>query len=163
MSLKSIFEEPTSPARIEHVNINVVDPKKTADSLCRIFGWSIRWEDPSRQQGTTVHIGTKDDYVTLCSNPDVGHAKPLEKKAAASLNHIAVVVVDDLKLIERRVVAEGLTPKNFADYAPGHRFYFEDFDGVKYEVVSYGAGRPGFWDEVRKMLSTMSRNSMVTK
>ncbi|MGJ8559326.1 MAG: VOC family protein [Litorimonas sp.] len=155
MSLKTIIQGHRVPARLEHININVVDPKKTADRLCRMFGWSIRWEGPSINQGTSVHVGTKDDYVALYSNREVRRAEPADKKAAASLNHIAVVV-DDLGLIERRVVAEGLIPTSFADYHPGHRFYFDDFDGVEYEVVSYAADQPSFWEQARQMLSTMS-------
>lgn len=162
MTLKTILHGHTPPAKLEHININVVDPKKTADRLCRMFGWSIRWEGPSINQGSSVHVGTKDDYVALYSNSDVRRTKPVEEKTAAGLNHIAVVV-DDIGLIERRVVAEGLTPTSFANYEPGHRFYFEDFDGVEYEVVSYAMDQPTFWEQARQMLSTMSQNSMVTK
>lgn len=161
MALATIHETDMAPARLEHVNINVVDPKKTADRLCRLFGWSIRWEGPSINQGTSVHVGTKDDYVALYSNNQI-RAEQADKTSSASLNHIAVVV-DDLGVIERRVVAEGLTPTSFADYDPGHRFYFEDLDGVEYEIVSYATEQPTFWEQARQMLSTMSQNSMVTK
>ncbi len=55
---------------------------------------------------------------------------------AGGLNHIGVVV-DDLKAAEARVVAEGFEPHSHADYEPGHRFYFDDADGIEFEVVSY--------------------------
>ena len=32
----------------------------------------------------------------------------------------------------------GYEPCNHADYDPGRRFYFDDEDGIEFEVVSYG-------------------------
>ena len=28
-------------------------------------------------------------------------------------------------------------PRGVDDYEPGHRFYFNDYDGIEYEVISY--------------------------
>ena len=39
--------------------------------------------------------------------------------------------------MEARVIAAGLRPYNHGDYAPGRRSYFNDPDGIEYEVVSY--------------------------
>lgn len=52
------------------------------------------------------------------------------------LNHVGLVV-DDLEAAEKRVSEAGLTPCGDADYAPGRRCYFVDWDGVKFEVASY--------------------------
>lgn len=162
MTLKAIFPRHTGPARLEHVNINVIDPKRTADMLCRLFGWSIRWEGPSINQGRSVHVGSHSDYLALYSNEHIRTAQPAEQKASASLNHVAMVV-DDIESTERRVVSEGFTPHSFANYEPGQRFYFHDFDGVEYEVVSYGPRGLSFWDKFRKELSHIAQNSVLFK
>ncbi len=47
------------------------------------------------------------------------------------------IVVDDLDAVEQRVIAAGLTPTNHDDYEPGRRFYFDDPDGIEFEIVSY--------------------------
>ena len=52
------------------------------------------------------------------------------------LNHIGVCV-RDLVDCEARVKAAGFTPRDHAEYEPGSRFYFHDFDGIAYEMVSY--------------------------
>lgn len=123
--------------RLEHVNVTVADPRHTAEILCKVFGWNIRWQGPGMTTGYTVHVGGPDSYVALFSygNPD----KPREVSydTQAGLNHIAVVV-DDLDATEKRVKAAGYTPENHADYEPGRRFYYREENGVEFEVVSYG-------------------------
>ena len=52
------------------------------------------------------------------------------------MNHLAVVV-DDLDEIEAKVIAAGYRPNSHQDYEPRTRFYFYDYDGIEYEVVSY--------------------------
>jgi len=52
------------------------------------------------------------------------------------LNHLGIVV-DDLDDAEERVTAAGLTPRSHADYEPGRRFYFDDADGLEFEVIAY--------------------------
>jgi len=47
------------------------------------------------------------------------------------------VEVEDIGAVEAKVIAAGLTPYSHDDYAPGRRFYFNDPDGIEYEVVSY--------------------------
>ena len=39
--------------------------------------------------------------------------------------------------IARRLRAMGYEPHSHADYEPGRRFYFDDEDGIEFEVVSY--------------------------
>ena len=127
-------------AQLEHVNITVSDPQKTAKMLIDLFGWHIRWEGAAMAgAGYTVHVGTNDSYVAVYSGSDPEQTVP---KADASyqtrggLNHIGVVV-NDLDAVEGKVRALGLTPHSHADYEPGKRFYFHDPDGVEIEVVSY--------------------------
>lgn len=115
-------------ATLEHVNITVSDPRRTADMLVRLFGWRIRWEGSAKLGGRTVHVGTDDAYLAVWSN---GGAP-----AMGRLNHVGIVV-DDLDGVERRIKAEGIETFNHGSYEPGRRFYFLDRDGIEYEVVSY--------------------------
>ena len=52
-----------SSARIEHANITVKDPEATAELLCTLFDWHVRWKGPSMSGGRTVHVGTDADYL----------------------------------------------------------------------------------------------------
>jgi len=124
------------PAALEHVNITVTNPKATAAMLTDIFGWHIRWEGPSMDNGYTVHVGSKESYIALYAT---GTATPNEidsYKMTAGLNHIALTV-EDLEATEKRVLAAGFETENHGDYEPGRRFYFRDDDNVEYEIVSY--------------------------
>lgn len=122
--------------KLEHANITVSDPQRSAALLRDLFGWHIRWEGPSILGGHTIHIGTDDSYVALYTNPEVEAADPKFNKGEP-LNHIGVTV-DDLDAVEAKVVAAGLEPFNHGDYEPGRRFYFFDWNGIEWEVVSYG-------------------------
>ena len=122
--------------KLEHVNISVSNPEKTAALLQSLFDWKIRWQGPSTLGGHTVHVGSQNDYVALyCSDKP----KPKLKEAdriAGGFNHIGIVV-ENLDEIEQRVIDAGLSIHSHQDYEPGRRFYFCDEDGVEYEVVSY--------------------------
>jgi len=122
--------------RLEHVNVTVPDPAASAALLCRLFGWRIRWQGPGMTTGRTVHVGGDDSYVALFTYGDARPSSEESYRTIAGLNHIAVVV-DDLDATEARVKAEGLTPVNHADYAPGRRFYFDTPEGLEIEVVAY--------------------------
>ena len=118
---------------IEHVNITVRDPDRSAALIANLFDWHIRWEGPSMLGGRTVHVGDDRFYLALyapAGTPDVTFAK------GQPLNHVGIVV-DDLDALEARVVAAGLIPFSHGDYEPGRRFYFLDSDGIEFEVVSY--------------------------
>ena len=54
----------------------------------------------------------------------------------APLNHVGIQV-EDLDAVEERVIAAGLVPFSHGDYDPGRRFYFMDWDGIEFEIVSY--------------------------
>ncbi len=122
--------------RLEHINITVSNPDRTAAMLCRLFGWNIRREGDAGTTGRTVHVGSDQDYIALYSS-GFSQASPLKSsKRLAGLNHIGLLV-DDLDFVEARVRAEGFVPHEFGNYEPGRRFYFYDHDGVEYEIVSY--------------------------
>jgi len=121
--------------RIEHVNVTVSDPARTARLMEALFGWHIRWQGPARDGGRTIHVGSSEHYVALYSGRDARYTADDFAKGRP-LNHIGVEV-DDLAGTEARVVAAGLRPFSHDDYHPGRRFYFLDPDGIEYEVVSY--------------------------
>ncbi len=127
-------------AQLEHVNVTVSDPKRTAQMLIDLFGWTVRWEGSAMAgAGYTVHVGSDASYVALYSGSEPDQTVPKQDasyQTRGGLNHIGVVV-DDLDAVEDRVKAMGLIPKSHADYEPGRRFYFDDPDGVEIEVISY--------------------------
>ena len=125
-----------TPTRLEHANVTVADSRATAAWLCEVFGWHIRWQGPSMNDGYTVHVGTDDSYIALY-NPTHGQPKREDNYATfGTLNHIAVFT-DDIDTVEKRVKNAGFTPENHAAYAPGRRFYFDDSDGIEWEVASH--------------------------
>lgn len=126
-----------SNAAIEHVNITVADSVATANLMCELFGWHIRWQGPSASGGHTVHVGTDDMYIAAFSPP----SEPAERErppgmTRGGLNHVGVVV-NDLDATEARIIAAGIKTYFHDDYEPGRRFYFIGTDDVEYEVVSY--------------------------
>ena len=121
---------------LEHVNFTVSDPDATAAWLGRVFGWGVRWAGPSMGEGRSVHVGTRESYVALYRPGEAASPGGDPHRMRGGLNHVGVTV-DDLDAVEERVRAEGFEPGSHADYEPGRRFYFDDRDGVEWEVVSY--------------------------
>jgi len=117
---------------IEHVNLSVTDPHRTAAMLQQLCGWKIRWEGPAMNDGYTVHVGSETNYLALYTNQDV------RKHYAVGMpyGHIGLQV-DDLDLAADTVRRLGIEPYHFQEYDPGRRFYFLDADGIEFEVVSY--------------------------
>ncbi|HEY4344248.1 MAG TPA: VOC family protein [Parvibaculum sp.] len=124
--------------KIEHVNITVSDPDRTAILMQKLFGWHIRWRGPALNNGQTIHVGTDDQYLALHTGPMV-MCPPEGFTKGLPLNHIGIVV-DDLDTVETLVLAAGFAPFNHAAYEPGRRFYFLDHDRIEYEIVSYVPG-----------------------
>lgn len=123
----------TAQARIEHVNITTSNGPRMADLLEKLCGWQKRWEGPSLNGGHSIHFGGEADYIALYT-PKGGVAGLFEK--SVPLNHIGIEV-DDLAKAEQVVADAGLEPFNHGDYEPGRRFYFFDWDGIEWEVISY--------------------------
>ncbi len=117
---------------LEHVNLTVSDPDRSSILLQDLCGWHERWRGPSQLGGRTIHVGSARDYIALYTHDRA--AGPYPK--GAPLNHVALVV-EDLGEAERTVLAAGLEPFNHGDYEPGRRFYFFDWDGIEFEMVSY--------------------------
>ncbi|PLS21784.1 VOC family protein [Neptunicoccus cionae] len=122
--------------RLEHANITVSDPARTAKMLDDIFGWKIRWEGEAIDAGRSIHVGGKDSYLALYHSGTSQNAAGDSYTTVGGLNHLAVVV-DDLHAVDQKVRAAGFTPGEHYDYEPGERFYFHDHDGIEFEVVSY--------------------------
>ncbi len=138
---------------IEHVNITVSDPDRSAALLSAIFGWHERWRGPARDGGRTIHLGSDRAYVALYTGPDGQHADARYPKGEP-LNHLGIQV-DDLDSVEARVRAAGLIPFSHGDYEPGRRFYFFDPDGIEYEVVSYAEQQTARSDAAYERLAHM--------
>ena len=54
-----------SVPRIEHVNVTVADPERTAGLMQALFDWHIRWSGPAQNGGHSVHVGSDDHYLAL--------------------------------------------------------------------------------------------------
>lgn len=122
-------------AFIEHVNLTVRDPERSAKLMQDLFGWHIRWQGPALNNGRTIHVG--DDRFYMAFYTDEGADTPDDVfRKGRPFNHVGMVV-DDLDEAERRVIAAGLVPFSHGNYEPGRRFYFLDFDGTEFELVSY--------------------------
>ncbi|MBB3033162.1 VOC family protein [Alteriqipengyuania lutimaris] len=118
--------------RLEHANISVTDPERSAALLVDLLGWHERWSGPSMGNGRTIHVGSADSYVALYTGSHVAG----DYVKGNPLNHLAFVV-DDLAAAEEVVKRHGLEPFGHDDYEPGRRFYFFDWDGIEFEVVDY--------------------------
>lgn len=122
--------------RIEHVNVTVSDPQRMAALMQQLFGWRIRWEGPALNDGYTIHVGSEDSYLAVYRRRAGEDVSEEDFRKGRPLNHIGIEV-EDLDGVERKVIDAGLVPFNHGAYEPGRRFYFLDFDGTEYEVVSY--------------------------
>ncbi len=119
---------------LEHANITVSDPDRSATLLQSLCGWHEPRRGHSQLGGWTIHVGNDRDYLALYTS---GTAVGQGFAKGVPLNHIGLVV-DNLDAAEAVVRQAGLTPFNHADYEPGRRFYFFDWDGIEFEIVSYG-------------------------
>ena len=118
---------------LEHANITVSDPDRSSELLKQLCGWHERWRGASLQGGWTIHVGNDHDYLAIYTT---GSPLPQQHAKGMPLNHVGLVV-DDLDAAEEIVIAAGLEPFNHMDYEPGRRFYFFDWDGIEFEMVSY--------------------------
>ena len=121
---------------LEHANITVRDSKNKAAELCNLFGWKIRWEGEGKNNGTTVHVGSEESYLALWEPVELKDGGDRSDRILGHLNHVGVVV-GDLDATEQRIKDAGFTTYFHADYEPGKRFYFDFYDDMEIEVVSY--------------------------
>src|SRR5262245_8946418 len=97
---------------IEHANLTVSDPERSAALLQQLCGWRERWRGLSAMGGWTIHVGDERNYVALYTHDD-GRASDRYRKGQP-LNHVGLVV-DDLDAAEAIVVEAGLEPFNHDD------------------------------------------------
>ena len=121
-----------SQGRIEHVNLTVTDVERSASFFETVLGWRRRWRGEATNYGETIHVGEETTYLALYTD----RADHSGQRKGRPLNHVGLLV-DDLDAAERVVVEHGLEPFGHDDYDPGRRFYFYDWDGIEFEVVSY--------------------------
>ena len=125
-----------SEAYLEHANLTVRDPDATARLLVELFKWRIRWQGDAIHSGYTVHVGGEHSYLALYAHPSE-QEKPINSYSHIhGLNHLGIVV-DDLDAAEQSILAAGFKTRSHGDYEPGRRFYFDDNDGLEFEVISY--------------------------
>lgn len=125
-----------SEAYLEHANLTVRNPDATAKLLVELFDWRIRWQGEAIHGGHTVHVGGEASYLALYTHSSESK-KPVDSfKHMLGLNHLGIVV-DDLDSAEKRILAAGFKTRSHGDYEPRRRFYFEDGDGLEFEVIAY--------------------------
>lgn len=125
--------------RIEHANLTVSDPDRSAELFKKMLGWEERWRGESQLGGHTIHVGAPGngaDYMALYTNQDVQAYRDKRFSKGEPLNHVGLLV-DDLDAAEAVVEEAGLEPFSHGDYEPGKRFYFFDWDGIEFEIISY--------------------------
>lgn len=120
---------------IEHTNLSVTQPERSANLFKALCGWQERWRGQSQNGGKTIHVGDPASGAGYLALYTADHVKGDFSKGQP-LNHVGLVV-DDLKGAEKVVSDAGLKPFGHDDYDPGQRFYFFDWDGIEFEVVSY--------------------------
>ena len=118
--------------RLEHANLTVSNPDRSSRLLQDLLGWHERWRGPAMNGGETIHVGDELAYLALYTD----HQERPRYAKSAPLNHVGLQV-GDLDRAEQVVLAAGLRPFNHDDYEPGRRFYFFDWDGIEFEVISY--------------------------
>lgn len=122
-----------SQARIEHVNLTVSDLDRSIGLFETLCGWHVRARDVHSVRGEFAHVGASDTYLALWSDGEDYSGQQKGKP----LNHVGIEV-DDLDAAERVVRDTGLKTFSHGQYDPGPRsFYFFDWDGIEFEVVSY--------------------------
>ena len=120
---------------IEHANLSVTDPERSANLFKQLLGWEERWRGPSQSHGNTIHVGDAGNGATYLALYTGDHVKGDYTKGQP-LNHVGLVV-DDLAAAEEVVTQAGLKPFGHDNYDPGERFYFFDWDGIEFEIVNY--------------------------
>ena len=84
-------------------------------------------------RGEFAHVGSGEDYIALWA--DGGDYSGQQK--GRPLNHVGLQV-GDLDAAKQAVRDAGLETFSHGKYEPGPRtFYFFDWDGIEFEVVSY--------------------------
>ena len=123
-------------AVLELFNKHTTDLVKAAQTLVDLFDWAILGH------GTTMETG----YLRLCSDGQTSLyclAQPSTRlqdlnSVKGGLKYIGFCVAD-IATTEARIKKMGFITHFRAYYEPGHRFYFREDDGAKFEIVSCNA------------------------
>lgn len=141
---------------IEHINLSVGNPERTAGYLMRLFGWRIGWRGPAANGGNAIHVGNDHFYLAVYAL-HVGNAGPVHQPSGQPFNKIGLVV-DNFDEVERRVVAEGYSPYSGGDHDTRRRFLFSDDDGIEFEIVDKSDNRRSWrsgWGRMARSLIEM--------
>lgn len=126
-------DEVSPAARIEHVNLTVSDLDRAIGLLEDLCGWHVRVRARHDARGEFAHIGSDASYLALWSD---GSDHSAQRKGRP-LNHVGIEV-SDLAAADAAVQRHGLATFSHGTYEPGPRsFYFFDWNGIEFEVVSY--------------------------
>lgn len=72
---------------LEHANLTVSDPGRSAALLADRCGWHVRWSGPAKSGGRTIHVGTDRDYIAFHTGPGGAPSAPYAK--GQPLNHVS--------------------------------------------------------------------------
>lgn len=123
-------------AQLEHLNVTVPDAETTANWMCEVFGWNIRWKGEAIHGGRSVHVGSSGSYLAIYTPKEPLAEAGDTYRTTGALNHLGITVAD-LDAVEAKVKALGFKTYSHGDYEPGRRFYFRDDNGIEYECVEY--------------------------
>lgn len=121
-----------STGQLEHANLTVSDPERSSAFFQKLLGWQERWRGPAQNGGTTIHVGSESSYLALYTHDETKG----DFSRGVPLNHVGLIV-QDLNGAEKIVTDAGLEPYGHDDYEPGRRFYFLDWDGIEFELLTY--------------------------
>ena len=132
--------------QLEHANITVTDPERSAALLKQLCGWRERWRGPSQLGGWTIHVGDETTYLAIYTNEKAkgGFAK------GVPLNHVGLLV-DDLESVDVRAMGaalryhEAFAPKgtnaNFQQVEQPGGIAIRTYErGVEDETLACGTG-----------------------
>ncbi|VVT12059.1 VOC family protein [Erythrobacter sp. EC-HK427] len=124
---------PATAGFIEHVNLTVSQLDRSIRLFEDLLGWHLRLRAPHGESGEFAHVGSETSYLALWSD-GADHAGQSKGKP---MNHVGLQVAD-LDAADAVVQRHGLETFSHGTYEPGPRsFYFFDWDGIEFEVVSY--------------------------
>src|SRR3569623_309371 len=115
---------------IEHANLTVTDPDRSAGLFERLLGWRERWRGPSQKGGSTIHVGSDSTYLALYTKGEAQKNQGAGYRKGMPLNHVGLLV-DDLDAAEQVVIEAGLEPRGHDDNEPGRRFNIFAWDGIE--------------------------------
>jgi glyoxylase I family protein len=119
---------------LEHVNMSVADLDQSIAFYEKLLGLKVRWRGTTASGLPAAHVGDERHYLALFEIGERAHTEANYEQLG--LNHFGFVV-DDLKEAKRKLADLHVTPTMEADYAPGHRLYFLDPNGIEVELVQY--------------------------